>query len=252
MMNRYAVSVVCAFLLVLVSMPATAQFEGKIVFNSYDVASDGSQEQNDQFSMYLTKDRILIEGSNQYEFVGSIQTEGILIRLDFEDFVLLTGDESVLKISKKDIDAMMNMFGSGNSSSRDAASEHNVDYDKTGETKQIKGYNCEKYIFTDDENPNKKAEVWMTDELQINWGMLAEPWGNSDLDMMGDQFSFDLIFKDGLFPLRIEGYESGNLSSVAEVQQISQSNVAKAMVQVPQGVKVLSFQDYLFNKMSQQ
>ena len=251
-MKKVGTYIGCLLLFMLFSLPAHAQFEGKIAFSSYDVASDGSQTQNDQFSMYLTKDRILLEGSNQYKFAGGIQTEGVLVRLDFQDFVLLTGDTSVLKISKKDIDAMMNMFGGSSSAARQKAAEHQVDYEKTGETREIKGYQCEKYIFTDDENPNETAEVWMTDQLNINWGMLAEPWGNSDLNMMGDEFSLDLIFKDGLFPLRIEGYESGNLRSVAEVTEISKTDVAKAMVQVPQGVKVLSFQDYLFNKMSQQ
>ncbi|MDX1638802.1 MAG: DUF4412 domain-containing protein [Balneolaceae bacterium] len=233
-------------------MPASAQFEGKIVFDTYDVANDGSQQRSDRFSLYLTSDRILLEGSNQYNFVGSIQTEGVLIRLDFEDFVILTGEQSALNISKQDIDAMMNMFGNGNSTNGSRGTDREVNYEKTGETLVVKGYTCEKFIFTDQEEPNDHAEVWMTNDISINWGMLAEPWGNQDLNMIGDQLSFDLIFREGYFPLRMEGYKSGTLRQVTEVSEIEESDVAKAMVQVPQGVKVLSFQDYLFNKMSDQ
>lgn len=252
MIKKFGVFVFLGVMLAFFNTPAVAQFEGKIVFNSYEVNSDGAQNQNDQFSMYLTRDRILLEGKNQYSVVGSIQTEGVLVRLDFEDFVFLTGDQSAMKISKKDIDAMMNMFGNGNATNGNASMDHQVDYKRTGETQQINGYNCEKFIFTDQENPNDHAEVWMTNELNINWGMLAEPWGNSELNVLGDQLSFDLIFNQGYFPLKIEGYESGTLRQVTEIEEIEESDVAKGMVQIPQGVKVLSFQDYLFNKMSQQ
>lgn len=92
----------------------------------------------------------------------------------------------------------------------------------------------------------------MTDELDINWGMLAEPWGQTELDVMGDNLSFNLIFEEGLFPLKIEAYKSDVLTQVTEAEEVNQSEVARAMVQIPQGVKVLSMQDYLFNKMSQQ
>ncbi|MDR8392756.1 DUF4412 domain-containing protein [Aliifodinibius sp. S!AR15-10] len=251
MIKQLGYYVIGAVLLTLISLPAAAQFEGKMVFNSYEVTPDGSQKQNDQFSLFLTKDRILVEGKNQYNFVGSIKTEGILIRLDFEDFVFLTGDQSALKISKQDIDSMMNMFGNG-SSGTDGSMDHEVNYEQTGETRDINGYSCEKFIFTDRENPNEHAEVWLTDELNIHWGMLAEPWGNSDLNLLGDKLSFDLIFKKGYFPMRIEGYRDGNLRQITEIQEIEESNVARAMVQIPQGVQVLSFQDYLFNKMSEQ
>ncbi|MFH5883314.1 DUF4412 domain-containing protein [Halalkalibaculum sp. DA3122] len=252
MIKKFGVSVGIAVLLAIFSVPAVAQFEGKIVFNSYEVTPDGSQSQNDQFSMYVTNDRILLEGENQYSFGGSIQTEGVLVRLDFEDFVFLTGEQSALKISKQDISAMMNMFSNGNAAGQTPDVDQEVEYERTGETQNVNGYSCEKFIFTDQEEPNAHAEVWMTNELNIHWGMLAEPWGNTDLDMMGDQFSTDLIFRDGYFPMRIEGYESGELRQVTEIQEIEQSDIARAMVQIPQGVKVLSFQDYLFNKMSEQ
>lgn len=251
--GRFALT---ALLLLAVAFPAVAQFEGKIVFNSYDVTTDGSQKQNDQFTLYLTGDRIMLEGKNQYNVIGSIPTEGILVRLDFEDFVFLTGKETAMKISRKDIDSMMKMFNSEQSSRGQGSTSPEIDadvnYEKTGETSQINGYSCEKFVFREKENSNNHAEVWLTSDLKINWGMLAEPWGNTELDMMGDNLSFDLIFKEGYFPLRMETYESGKLTGVTEASEISESNIAKAMVQVPQGVQVLSFQDYLFNKMSQQ
>ncbi|MDZ7772133.1 MAG: hypothetical protein U5K31_05240 [Balneolaceae bacterium] len=39
------------------------------------------------------------------------QTEGVLVRLDFEDFVFLTGNDMALTISKADITSFTRMFG---------------------------------------------------------------------------------------------------------------------------------------------
>ncbi|MDZ7683141.1 MAG: hypothetical protein U5J63_15900 [Fodinibius sp.] len=101
------------------TQPATAQFEGKISFSSYDYSAQGTEEKQDEFTMFLTPDRILLQGDKKYDFMGSIQTEGVLVRLDFQDFVFLTGGEKALKISKTDITSMMKMFDNeGNTSEK--------------------------------------------------------------------------------------------------------------------------------------
>lgn len=248
MFHKYILPVFALLYVVTVSS-ATAQFEGKIVFTSYEVNADGLREQDDQFTMYVTRQRILLKGEKNYEVIGSIKTEGILIRFDFEDFVFLTADNTALNISKADIISMMTMFGNGGSNSD---SEDRINYQKTGEEKTIQGYQCEKFIFTDKEDPDDQVVAWMSQDLQVNWGMLSEPWGNSEFKMLSDDFPVDVIFRDGYFPVLIEAYESGELKEVTEAEQISESTVAKAMVQIPPGVKVLSFQDYLFSKMSDQ
>jgi len=243
-----------AVLLVLgFSQPVLAQFEGKITFNSYDYSADGSKQKQDEFSMYVTHDRILLQGDNDYKVMGSINTEGVLVRLDFKDFVFLTGEDKVaLKISKSDINSMMNMFSDKSSSSQPSKKVDKINYEKTGDTKTIKGYKCEKFIFHDKDNENKKTLVWMTKGIDINWGMLAEPWGNKVDEMFSDELPTDIIFKQKYFPLKAESYNNDKLVSMFEASEINKSSIARAMVQVPSGVKVLSFQDYLFQKMSNQ
>ena len=243
-----AFSSVLFFLFSLSSVQA--QFEGKIVFDSYEVSPDGSRKQIDQYNLFITNDRILLDGNKKYNVVGSIQTEGVLVRLDFEDFVFLNGEETALKISKQDITSMMNFFTNGNS--ENIVDGEQLNYRKTGERKVIKGYSTEEFIFTDRDNSNDYAVVWMTDNLKVDWGMLSEKWGNADLDMLGEDLSFDLVFKEGYFPLLMEAYRAGELRELTEVSHISESSIARAMVQIPSGVKVLSFQDYLFSKMSEQ
>jgi len=240
------------FMLAFFVQPVYAQFEGKITFNEYDYSAKGSKQKQDQFTMYITPDRILLQGDKDYKVMGSIRTEGILVRLDFKDFVFLTGDSKVLKISKSDINSMMNMFGDDNSSSQSNAGTDKIDYDKTGETKTIQGYKCEKFVFHDKDHETKKTVVWMTKGIDVNWGMLAEPWGNNVDNMITGDFPTDLIFKEKYFPLKADSYEDDELASTIEASEVKKSSIARAMVQVPSGVKVLSFQDYLFQKMSDQ
>ncbi|MGD8426052.1 MAG: DUF4412 domain-containing protein [Balneolaceae bacterium] len=237
-------------LVVCISQPATAQFEGKISFNSYDYSADGSKQKQDEFTLYITSDRILLQGDNNYQVMGSINTEGVLVRLDFKDFVFLTGDNQALKISKSDITSMMNMFGGNDDSAGNDADD--IDYNRTGETKTIDGYNCEKFIFYEKDDKNRQTVVWMTKDIDVNWGMLGEPWGNNADEIIRAGLPTDIVFKEKYFPLKAESYKGDKLVSMLEATDIKKSPVARAMVQVPSGVKVLSFQDYLFQKMSEQ
>lgn len=233
------------------TQPVSAQFEGEITYNSYEYAADGTEEKKDEFSLYITPERILLQGNKNYEFMGSIKTEGVLVRLDFQDFVFLTGDDQALKISKSDITSMMNMFDNGKDAETIADEAEDVTYERTGETKSIGGYASEKFIFRDQNEENAHTEVWMTKDVNVNWGMLAEPWSGSANDIISN-FPMDLIFTEKYFPLQVESYENNNLVSKLVATDVNTSAVAKAMVNVPSGVKVLSFQDYLFQKMSEQ
>ncbi|WP_440999614.1 DUF4412 domain-containing protein [Fodinibius sp. SL11] len=231
--------------------PASAQFEGKITFDNYNYSSEGVEQKDDNFTLYVTSERILLQGEKKYDFMESIQTEGVLVRLDFEDFVFLTGSNEALKISKTDITSMMNMFGNGQSANKAADKADNIDYERTGESATIHGYQADKFIFRDDDEPNEHTEVWMTNELDVNWGMLAESWTGSAKTIISS-LPTNLVFNEKYFPLKVEVFENDQLVSKLEATEVNTSTIAKAMVQVPSGVKVLSFQDYLFQKMSRQ
>ena len=231
--------------------PASAQFEGEITFSSYDYTSEGTEQKDDNFTLFITPDRILLQGEKEYGFMESIQTEGVLVRLDFEDFVFLTGDNSALKISKTDITSMMNMFGNEQSANNAADHADDINYERTNESQQIHGYQADKFIFRDEEEPNQHTEVWMTNQLDVNWGMLAESWTGSAESIISS-LPTNLVFNEKYFPLKVEVFENDQVVSKLETVEVNQSSVAQAMVQIPSGVKVLSLQDYLFQKMSQQ
>lgn len=228
--------------------PASAQFQGKVLFDSYEV-KEGERTGSDTFTLYITPDRILLQGENSYSGMGPLEAEGVLVRLDFEDFVFLTGDDRALTISKADITSFMQMFEEGNGRQSAEQAEPEVNYEKTGETRQINGYTCERFVVRDRDRADRRTDVWMTAGLDINWGMLAEPWSGSSAMIGEGDFPLSAIFREGYFPVLIENYEGDTLTSLTELREIDRSGIARAMVQIPSGVKVLSFQDYLFQRM---
>jgi hypothetical protein len=250
-MNKASHYISAMLMVACFTQPVSAQFEGEITYNSYEYSADGTQQKDDDFTMFITSDRILLQGDKKYKFMGSIQTEGVLVRLDFQDFVFLTGDKQALKISKTDITSMMNMFSNGNESESAAEQAEDINYERLNETETIAGYECDKFIFRDEDNENAHTVVWMTQGIEVNWGMLAEPWGNQ-ADAVMSSIPTDLIFKDKYFPIKVESYKGDRLMSMLEATKIQSTPVARAMVQVPSGTQVLSFQDYLFQKMSEQ
>lgn len=231
------------------TQPAAAQFEGEITYNTYDY-TDGSEARGDVFKLYITPERILLQGEKKYDFMESLKTEGVLVRLDSQDFVFLTGKNEALKIAKTDITSLMNMFGNNNGEALDE--EYDIHENRTGETQTIKGYQCEKFIFRDEgDSANNYSEVWMTKEIDVNWGMLAEPWGDNNTNaLLSDDLPMDLMFEENYFPIKLESYKDGELASALEATEIQKTSVDPAMVQVPSGIKVMTMQEYLFQKMS--
>lgn len=231
------------------TQPAAAQFEGEITYNSYDY-TEGNEAEGDMFKLYITPERILLQGEKKYDFMESLKTEGVLVRLDSQDFVFLTGGNEALKIAKTDITSMMNMFGNDNTGEA-LDEDYDIRQNRTDETQNIMGYQSEKFIFRDENDPdNNYSEVWMTKEIDVNWGMLAEPWGDSTNKLLSDDFPMDLIFEENYFPLRLEAYKDGELTSALEATDIDESAVAPSMVKVSSDIKVFSMQEYLFQKMN--
>ena len=129
------------------TQPATAQFEGDITFKSQNYSEQNS-DKKEPFTLHITPERIMLQGEKKYNFMESIETEGVLVRLDKEDFVFLTGKDKALKITKTDITSLMNLFGNGQDVSQ-KAEDVSINQERTGETKTIKGYEAEKFIFRD-------------------------------------------------------------------------------------------------------
>lgn len=232
---------------------AQAQFQGKIEMNLY--TEDNGQTETNTLNMFVTDNRIKIQGEDVFTFGEGMNAEGLLIRNDHSDFVLMIGENRAIQVSKAEIESLVQMFSgmNGEMSNQQQPEEDDFSYRMTGETRTILGKECEQLIIEDNEEPNNYLSIWLTPKVEINWGMLAEPWKNIPQNMTVDfQETQNRLFKDKAFPLLIEAFEDGEATKIFEVTTIEESSVAKAMVEIPSGITLISARDYIFNMMMQQ
>ena len=230
---------------------AYAQFEGQIKMKLYSENENGDKEEN-LLNMYITADRIMLQGDESVNFESGINAQGLLIRNDKKDFVVLTGDQSALQITKKDIESLISFtkqFSDDNSS----ASEKSASYRYTNESRMINGMKATELIVEDNEDGGYLS-IWLTPDVDINWGMLTESWGGLDNEMdKALKTSQEAVFNGKSFPLLIEAYSKKNNEKtvVAEVVELNESSIAKAMVEIPRGVNIMGFGDFMFKMMMQ-
>jgi GLPGLI family protein len=225
-----------------------AQFTGKIKFNTYAVKAGHQQKKSDDATiLYITPKRLFLQSKNSYKIGGRMKADGILVRNDKKDVVIFSGDNQAIKFTKAGITSFMGMMGSF----QNKQASPNITYKKTGETKKINGYQCEKFIFKNKKEPNQHGEAWVTRALHINWGFLTDIWnGVKNGIQTGGNLPIGLIFKEGYFPVKWKQYKNNSLSSVVKAQ-ITSTGKARSHVKIPSKVQVLTLQQYIMQQMSQ-
>ncbi|MDR9418843.1 hypothetical protein [Gracilimonas sp.] len=253
-MKRVSVLTLLFFVTLFCSSNAYAQFEGQIMMNLY--SNDNGKQEVSTLNLFATADRIMLKGEDNYNFMDQVSTDGLLIRNDIKDFIIMTGNDQALQVTKKEIEGLVEMFSSWGGSSSSSGTNGTPDnrYRFSDETREILGHQAAEMIIENDEDPNKYLSVWLTPEIDINWGMLAEKWNNmpADIDKELNGMSQEIIFKRKNFPLLIEAVDGNKRVKIMETQNVNRSNVAKAMVEIPSGVTLMSFKDYVFKMMMEQ
>lgn len=172
-----------ALILFLLAGTAIAQeaFEGKVVF---DVEADGEQQVMD----YYAKDR---------RFRMEMPDEGGSILFDSQALKMyVIMDEQKMYMESQMMP--LSMGGAGSVS-------------KTGETKTILGYDCEKFLF---EQEDLKGEAWMTKELGAFMFFME-----SQQEMPAWQSE---VLDAGYFPLQVKQFNKReNSQSVYNVIEVT-------------------------------
>ena len=98
---------------------------------------------------------------------------------------------------------------------------------KTGETKNILGYDCEKFVF---EQKDLKGEAWMTNELGAFMFFME-----AQQEMPGWQSE---VLDAGYFPLQVTQYDKRkNSQSVYNVIEVTQMELNSNLFVVPSSYK---------------
>ena len=195
-----ATKLIYALSLLLLTGIAYSQssFEGKVVF---DLKEDGQQQNLN----YFVKDK---------RFRMDMPEKGGSILFDsraFKMYVIMDEQKMYMETS------MMPMStGTGGGS-----------ISKTGETKNILGYECEKFLFT---QKDMKGEAWMTKELGAFMFFME-----SQKEMPSWQSE---VLDAGYFPLHVTQHDTRrNVTSVYDVKEVTPMELSDDLFEVPSSYK---------------
>lgn len=238
---------VCA---TLISSMAYAQFEGQISMKLYSNDEAGNSDVS-EINLYATSDRIILKGEDALSLSDGVDASGLLVRNDKNDFVILMGENKALQFTKQELEGafrMIGMMSNGDSKSGNPEIDDKTDYRYTNRTRTINGYESTELLVESTENSNSLS-IWLTAGIDINWGMLAEPWLNVPVSMKESADRVTQEFRSKTFPMLIEVNEDDETKTILEVTNVNRSSIAKAMVEIPAGVTLVGLNEMLFGLM---
>jgi len=186
-----------ALILFLLAGSALAQssFEGKVVF---EVQEDGKQQVMD----YYAKDKKF--RMDMPEKGGSILFDSQALKM----YVIMDEQKMYMETTMMPLSA-----GAGGGS-----------ISKTGETKTILGYDCEKFLFT---QKDMKGEAWMTKELGAFMFFME-----SQEEMPDWQAE---VLDAGYFPLHVTQHDTRrDVTSIYDVKEVTPMELSDDLFKVPE------------------
>jgi hypothetical protein len=187
-------------ILVLLAGMAFAQssFEGRVIF---EVKEDGESQIMD----YYAKDK---------KFLMKMPDKGGSILFDSKQFKMYVIMDEQKMYMETTMMPMSTATGGGTIT-------------KTGETKSILGYDCEKFLFT---QKDMKGEAWMTKELGAFMFFME-----SQEEMPGWQTE---VLDAGYFPLHVKQHDTRrNVTGVYNVKEVTPLKLSDDLFSLPSSYK---------------
>lgn len=224
-------------------------FEGKITLARYSVDASGKQEVRSRTPLIVHPDYILLEqsGGSSVDLLGNVKASGIIVRQKQQDFVFLTTDQNAVVMNKQELQQMINMLDAMRGNNQESHSEvNNIQLKSTDEYKELDGYSVQKWKLIPDEGVSE-WHIWVTDELVIPWGLLAENWLTRRTLFSG--LPVEEWLEEKKLPLQAEFWNGGKLAEVIKIEDITTRSIDDTRFQIPDGYKRITFQQMLFDRM---
>ncbi len=239
-------------LLLIFAVTASAQnFTGTFELNRY-VVEDGNENQTGTLKLTVGSERIFLDAVGGVEPIEQFTNTSLnhaLIRHDHRDIVLYGDDEKALKINNEEIEALVNMMDNLQQKVEEGQEHHaELEFNQTGEIRDIQGYQTEKWIL--DGGDGETYHVWLSDQLSINWGLLADDF---IMKMAGAQnLPVQQWLQDNKTPLLVERYEGDTLAESMKIENISDGSVDQAKLDTPEGKQLVTVQELMMQRFQQQ
>jgi hypothetical protein len=244
MKSRLIVSLILMVIPVLLN--AQDGFSGTFSLKATQFDTNGKAVREAALPMVVSPNRIRMVGVDKLDPTAVTRNLGardVLIRLDQQDFIFQTSDTEAIAIKKQELQLMMNMLGASNTTPPKPPA--NLSVRQTQESKTISGYSTSKTVITDRDS-NVEHHAWIARNLDINLGMLTESW--TSMLPLKDMAAYLQTYNNTGTPLLVESYREGKKISQVEMINIS-TQFDRKQLDVPSGVKLITLQEMMLNRM---
>lgn len=243
---------ILSLLLAVSVSPSFSQFEGEIVYNLEQFDADRSSVS--EFTFTAASDRIYISSQRNLDVISGISSNGLLVRNDLQDFVFNTGKDEAIKVSKEDLDGLMNLLErfSGN-----AEKDQESDFDwenrliETGNIRSHLGYEIEEYRLLGD-NPDQFVSIWLTSDIKVLWGLMVEVWRRASSRFSNSELPIQLVMNSNSFPLLIEGVNNGSTEFRLESKSINKDDFDRSVIELSDDKRLVGLTELMMNMFRQQ
>jgi hypothetical protein len=234
--------------LVLIPTLVSAQdgFSGTFSLKATQYDADGKAVREAALPMAVSPNRIRMIGVDKLDptaVTRNLGAKDVLIRLDQQDFIFQTSDTEAIAIKKQELQLMMNMLGASNGTTSKPPA--NLSVRQTQESKTLSGYATSKTVILDRDS-NIEHHAWIAKNLNVNLGMLTESW--TSMLPLKDIASYLQTFDQTGTPLLVESFRDGKKISQVEMIAIN-TRFDRKLLDVPSGVKLITLQEMMLNRM---
>lgn len=233
-----------------------AFFQGTLSFDVYGKESDQkSLKKSASFFIHVADKRFSIANQSSYQWLnnplGLKKVSSLMVRSDLKDFVILEEEaKSAVIVQKSSLDYLIQWVESAKKSSQKSEAEANDWTIEQGvSSMKIAGLDASlTRISTVDETGKRMTfNLWLADQMKMDWGMLAESWLPAAVDEAPkDVFK---VLSDYRLPLRIEYLENNDRKAYLECTQASSKPLAASMFDIPSNYETMDISTLIFKSM---
>lgn len=237
-------------LLFVANSAVYAQFEGEILFQIEDFTNP--QQQQSGFTFTAANNRLFISSEHDVDVITGLKANGLLIRNDHQDFIFNTDTDQALKVSKDDLDSLMDMLErfEGAENGEIENFDWKTGVEETGNTRSHLGYEVHE-IRLKGENDGQFASIWLTSDINVQWGLMVDVWNRAGTRFSDSELPIELIMNPHSFPLLLEVFDGGNLVYKAESTNVNTGNFDRSVIELSDDKPLVGLTELMMNMFRQ-
>jgi hypothetical protein len=234
-----------------INTEAYSQFEGEIKFQVEDYTSSNPEQAG--FTFTATHNRLFLSSEQDIDVIAGLRANGLLVRNDHKDFIFNTDADEALKVSKDDLDSLMNLIERFSGASKNGEPEKfdwQTGVEETGNTRSHLGYDLHEFRLKG-ENDQQFASIWLTDQIKVRWGLMVDVWNTAGPRFSESELPIELIMNPHSFPLLVEVFDNGQLVYKAESTHINTDTFDRSDLDLSDDKKLLGLTELMMNMFRQ-